>query len=156
MMDEDNTVQQAVELMSDHNVGSLIVTSKDQVVGVFTERDLVKRVVGPGKDPANTKLGMVSTVSGLVTISHDSSCQEAIHKMRRNNCRRLLVYRGERFIGLVSMPIVAYALAEQNVGKSPVANVFVGIALAVAISIIAVMIYMLPDMFDVVRQATGK
>jgi CBS domain-containing protein len=156
ILNENSTVQQAVAVMADHNAGSLVVTRNDEVVGLFTERDLVKRVVARGKDPAELKLGDVATTTALVKVSHDTSCQEAIHKMQRNACRRLMVYRGDRFVGLVSLPSVAYALAEQSAGKNHVANVFVWLGVAVAVSVILIMLYLLPDMLHVAQDATAN
>ncbi len=154
-LDEDNSVQQAVDLMASQNVGSLVVTRKGKVVGLFTERDLVKRVVAKNRDVKSVRLGEVATMSGLVTASHEMSCQEAVQKMRSHDCRRLLVYRGDHFLGLVSLPNVAYALAEQTGGKNLLANVLVGIALLVAVSVIAMLVYLLPGMIEVAGQATG-
>lgn len=156
ILDENRTVQEAVALMADHNVGSLVVTRNDEVVGLFTERDLVKRVVAPGKDAGSLKLGDVATTTALVKVSHDMSCQEAVHKMQRNACRRLMVYRGDRFVGLVNLPSVAYALAEQSTGKNLVANVFVWLGLAVAVTVILIMLYLFPEMLNVAQDATGN
>jgi CBS domain-containing protein len=156
ILDENSSVQQAVTLMADRNAGSLVVTRNDEVVGLFTERDLVKRVVAQGKDPLELRLADVATTTALVKVSHDTSCQEAIHKMQGNACRRLMVYRGDRFVGLVSLPSVAYALAEQSTGKNLVANVFVWLGVAVAVSVILIMLYLFPDMLHVARDATGN
>jgi CBS domain-containing protein len=155
-LEEDNTVQQAVELMADQNVGSLVVTRKGQVVGLFTERDLLKRVVGPGKEPESMILKDVATTTCLITVAHDTSCEEAINKMRSNSCRRLLVYRGDRFMGLVNLPNLAYALAEKSSGRNLVANVFVGIAVVIVVSIIIMLILLLPDMLNVAQNATNN
>ena len=71
--------------------------------------------------------------------------------MKSNSCRRLLVYRGDHFIGTVSLPNVAYALAEKSSGRNVLANLFVGIAVLVAISIIILLVSLLPDMLEVAR-----
>ena len=156
ILDENRTVQEAVALMADHNVGCLVVTRNDELVGLFSERDLVKRVVAPHKDAGSLKLGDVATTTALVKVAHDTSCQEAVHKMRRNACRRLMVYRGDRFVGLVNLPSVAYALAEQNTGKNPVANVFVWLGVAVAVTVILIMLYLFPEMLHVAQDATSN
>ena len=155
-LEEDNTVQQAVELMSDQNVGSLVVTRQGKVVGLFTERDLVKRVVGPKRSAESLTIKDVATTSCLITVAHDTSCEEAISKMRSNGCRRLLVYRNDRFMGLVSLPNLAFALAEKGSGRNPVANVFVAVSAAVAIGIIIMLILLLPDMLDMAKEATNN
>ena len=76
ILDENRTVQEAVALMADHNVGSLVVTRNDQVVGLFTERDLVKRVVAPHKDAGSLKLGEVAAITAATkqspTVSMDA------------------------------------------------------------------------------------
>jgi CBS domain-containing protein len=154
-LDEDATVERAAAVMADLNAGCLVVTRDEAVVGLFTERDLVKRVVAQGKDAASVTLKEVATGKPLVTIAHDSSCQEAIHKMQRNRCRRLVVFRGERFAGLVSLPNVAYALAEQNGERHTLANLFVGLAAVVAVIVILIMLYLLPEMLDVAQDVTG-
>jgi len=156
ILDENSSVQQAVALMADHNVGSLVVTRNDEVVGLFTERDLVKRVVAQGKDASSLRLGDVATTTALVKVAHDTSCQEAIRKMQRNVCRRLMVYRGDRFVGLVSLPGVAFALAEQTSGKNHVANVFVWLGLGVAVCVILIMLWLLPEMLHVAQDVTGN
>ena len=113
-------------------------------------------VVGPRKDAGSLKLGDVATTTALVKVSHDTSCREAVHKMQRNACRRLMVYRGDRFVGLVNLPSVAYALAEQSTGKNPVANVFVWLGVAVAVTVILIMLYLFPEMLHVAQDATGN
>lgn len=155
-LDENGTVQQAVELMADQNVGSLVVTRNGEVVGLFTERDLVKRVVSQGKKPNDLELKDVATMTGLVIISHESSCKAAIRMMRRNSCRRLLVYRGDRFLGLATLPIVSYALVDQAAGRNIVATVFVGLALVVATIVIIMLVLLLPDMVNVAQDVTGN
>lgn len=153
-LEEENTVQQAVKLMADQNVGSLVVTRKGKVVGLFTERDLVKRVVAPGKQPGTLMLKDVATTSCLITVAHDTSCEEAINKMRSNSCRRLLVYRDDRFMGLVNLPNLAFALAEKGSGRNVLANIFVAVAVVVAVSVIIMLILLLPDMLDVAQNTT--
>jgi CBS domain-containing protein len=153
-LEENASVQEAVELMADQNIGSLVVTRQGQVVGLFTERDLVKRVVGPGKQPGALKLSDAATTGCLMSVAHDTSCEEAISKMRSNGCRRLLVYRDKRFMGMVTLPSLAFALAEKNSGKNRLASVFVAAAVVVAISVIVMLILLLPDMLEMAQDAT--
>ena len=126
----DETVLDAIKAMATNDVGSLVVVDGETLVGMFTERDLVKRVVGPGKQPGTLMLRDVATTDCLISVPYDTTCEEAINKMRSNHCRRLLVYRGDRFIGLVNLPNLAFALTGQQSGRNILANVFVGIAVA--------------------------
>ena len=154
-LEEDASVQRAAELMTQRNVGSLLVTRDGEVRGLFTERDLLRRVVGARRDPQDLRLGDVCT-RNLVSISHDSSCRLAIEKMQANLCRRLLVYRGRRFAGLVNLTDVAHAMAERRRGKDFVVNALGAITLVVAIGVIVVLLLQLPDMLQVAERVTAR
>ena len=152
-LDETCTVQQAAALMTERNVGSLLVTSGSKVIGLFTERDLLKRVVGKQLIPDQTPLSSVCT-RDLITISDNSSCKTAIWKMRSNRCRRLLVYRENELLGMVKLRDVANTMAEQHSSKDLLVNLFGGVTLLVAISVIGMLIYLLPDMLELAQRVT--
>lgn len=133
--------------MARRNDGSLIITHEGHVVGLFTERDLLRRVVGEGKDPKTMRVGDVCT-RNLVSIAHDCSCMEAIRKMEANRCRRLIVLRGSEFSGLLSLQNVANAMAETSSRKDLLVNVVGAITLFVAVSVIGILIYQLPDVLQ--------
>jgi signal-transduction protein with cAMP-binding, CBS, and nucleotidyltransferase domain len=154
-MDENQTVQAAAELMSLQNTGSLVVTRDGEVVGLFTERDLLRRVVGQGLDPTQARIGAVCT-RHLVTISHHSPCAEAIQKMQANRCRRLLVYHGQSFLGMVDLRDVAQALADQGKTKDILVNILGATTLGVAIAVIAMLIYQLPNVLQLAHNISGQ
>jgi CBS domain-containing protein len=133
--------------MAEREIGSLAVTKNSEVIGLFTERDLLKRVVGAGKDPGALKLGEVCA-RNLISVSHDSSCTYAIKLMRRNRCRRLLVYRNDNLQGMVNMSEVAHALANHSSGKNLLLNVVGGITLIVVLAVIGMLISHIPDMMQ--------
>ena len=114
-LEANTNIQQATAYMAKHGLGSLLVTDSetDKVIGLFTEHDLLTRVIGAGKQPQATSLGEVCS-RNLISISHDSSCAHAVGLMRANRCRRLLVYRNDHFQGLVNMQDLAHALADQT------------------------------------------
>jgi CBS domain-containing protein len=146
-LDSDTDIQTAAAYMSDRDVGSLVVTENDKVIGLFTERDLLTRVVGAGKDPVALKLGDVCT-RNLISVSSDSSCAYAIKLMRRNRCRRLLVYRSDQFQGLINISDVANALADNNSAKNLLVNFVGGITLVVVLAVIGMLISHIPDMMQ--------
>jgi CBS domain-containing protein len=154
-LDEAAPVQDAAELMARRNVGSLVVTRGGDVVGLFTERDLLRRVVGAGQDPKALRLGDVCS-RDLVSVSHDSSCRSAVHKMQANFCRRLLVYRGAEFLGLVNLTDVAHAMADSGRGRDLLVNALGAITLAVAIGVIAMLLFQLPAMLRLAEQVTAR
>src|SRR6059036_2342818 len=62
------TVLKAAELMSERGIGGLVVTEGGRLVGIFTERDILRRVVAPRRDPAATKVADVVTERGLAGV----------------------------------------------------------------------------------------
>lgn len=146
-LDEAATVMAAAERMAAEKVGSLVVTRGDQVVGLFTEQDLLRRVVAAGESPAETTLGAVCT-RNLISIAADSDCLRAIAKMQAHRCRRLMVYDRERFMGIVNLTDLAHALAQGPRGKDLVVNTLGVVTVAVAVGVIAVMLFQLPDMLQ--------
>lgn len=144
-LEDSVDVQEAVAFMARRDLGSVVVNRSGQVIGLFTEKDLIKRVIGPGKNPKSVTLGEVCT-RDLVSVSNDVSCETAIKTMRSNHCRRLLVYRKNRFLGLVTLPEVAQTLAEQRGSKNALVNVAGGVTLLVTLAVIGLGLYQLPDM----------
>jgi signal-transduction protein with cAMP-binding, CBS, and nucleotidyltransferase domain len=155
MLDQNASVQDAVELMTRRQVDSLVVSSEDGIVGMFTERDLLHRVVGASLDPKSLRLAEVCS-RNLVAISADSDCHQALLKMRSNGCRRLLVYRGQDFSGLVNLPDVANAMAAQRRGKNLLVNLVGGVTLTLAIGVIAMLAYQLPQMMELAKRVSGN
>jgi len=154
-LDESATVQHAAELMAQRNLGSLVVTRHGEVVGLFTERDLLRRVVGAGHDPKALNVGDVCT-RNLISISHDKDCRAALETMQAHRCRRLLVYRGNRFVGLVSLTDVAHEIAGKGQGKDLVVNAIGAVTLAVAVFVIAMLLFQLPEMLQLAERVTGR
>ena len=144
-LEDSVDVQEAVAFMAGRDLGSVVVTRRNRVIGLFTEKDLIKRVVGLGKNPASVTLGEVCS-RNLISVRDNVSCETAIQTMRNNQCRRLLVYQENRFLGLVTLPEIAQRLAEQRGRKNVVVNVAGGITLMVSLGVIGLWLYHLPEM----------
>jgi len=101
-IDEDETVEKAAQLMDKHNVGCIIVTSKQgKPLGIITERDLVVRVLARNSQPSKLVAKEVMT-SPLITVDPDETLSEAARRMNRLNIRRLgVMYKGN-IVGLIS------------------------------------------------------
>jgi CBS domain-containing protein len=95
-------VSEAVRAMTEHNVGIVVVFEGDALVGVFSERDVVQRVVDRGFDPAHTTVRDVMT-TGLVVGDADEDCQSAMRKMDQANIRHLPVVSGGRLLSMISI-----------------------------------------------------
>lgn len=96
------TVAEAVRVMATHNVGIVTVLDGDKLAGVFSERDVVRRVVDRGLDPARTPIADVMTTD-LVVADADEDYQSAMRKMDQANIRHLLVVSGGRILSMISI-----------------------------------------------------
>ena len=97
----DSTVKKAVDEMAEHRCGSILVMEGDAVLGIFTERDLMLRVVHQGRDPATTKMADVMTKTPD-TIAADAPVADAIRAMDEFSYRYLPVIDAGRCIGVIS------------------------------------------------------
>jgi len=113
-IDEHHTVLEAAKLMTENYIGSMVVTSHSRIVGLFTERELMMRVVGKGRDANTVKIKDVMHTEHL-KISPDATCEEALHIMEKKRCRHLLVFDADEFVGLISLrDIVVLTLQEKD------------------------------------------
>ena len=110
----DQTVLEVAGLMVEHNIGAVPVLSQGQLVGIFSERDLMTRVVVPGKDPARTLVREVMTEDPL-TVAPDDNLETCMTLMRRHSFRHLLVCQGRQLRGVVSLrDILLHDLNEKD------------------------------------------
>ncbi len=102
MLPPSATVREAAGHMHRRDVGAVLITEGDaRLVGIFTGRDAVSRVLAQGKDPATTTLGEVMTYNpDTMTPSH--SAIEALRLMQDARCRHLPIVDGGRVVGIVS------------------------------------------------------
>lgn len=101
-IDETASVLDAVQQMDRHNVGAMVVMSaiKD-ALGIFTERDLLRRVVALGKSPQSTRITDVMT-PGFVCAQASDNALELLKVMVEHNFRHLPVMDGRKLVGIVS------------------------------------------------------
>ena len=102
MVQRTATVAEAVRLMATHNVGIVNVLDGDRLVGVFSERDVVRRVVDRGLDPARTPVGDVMTTE-IIVADADEDYQSAMRKMDLGNIRHLPVVSEGRLLSMISI-----------------------------------------------------
>jgi CBS domain-containing protein len=113
-IDESHSVLDAATLMADEFVGSVVITSASKITGIFTERDLMMRVVGKERDPERVAIKDVMT-KDIVIVSPKDTANYCLNLMKEHRCRHLLVFNGDEFVGIVSLrDIVALMLEEKE------------------------------------------
>lgn len=95
------TVSEAARLMRETQVGALLIVNHGQVVGIFTERDALFRVLAERLDPEVTPMSAVMTPDPL-TVHPDKPFVHALHLMHENGFRHVLVAENGRPLGVVS------------------------------------------------------
>jgi CBS domain-containing protein len=99
---EATTVAEAARLMSEARVGAILVVRRDKLVGIFTERDALTRVLAVGLDPAHTRLSQVMTAKPD-TMSPEKPFGHALIAMYEHGYRHMPVVEHGRPVGVVSM-----------------------------------------------------
>jgi len=99
---KDATVAEAARTMTEKNVGIVVVLENERLIGVFSERDAVQRVIDKGLDPATTAVGEVMTTD-LVVADEDDDYQTAIRTMDRANIRHVPVVRKTQVVSMLSI-----------------------------------------------------
>lgn len=96
------SVAEAVDKMNRERVGAVLVMDEDALAGIFTERDVLVRVVGAERDPGQTIVRDVMT-TGLVTVSPATTVEQAMVVCTEKRCRHLPVVDGGAVAGMVSI-----------------------------------------------------
>ena len=108
------TVSEAITLMTDTDISALMVIDNDQVVGIVTERDYVRRVARVQLAPELTKVGEVMT-RNLLTVTPQDRTRFCMQLMIEKNLRHLPVLADGKLIGLLSIrDLVKDVIAEQE------------------------------------------
>jgi PAS domain S-box-containing protein len=102
-------VREAAELMASQNISCLVAMDNDAVVGIFTERDLLKRIVAVKRDPARTSLKDVMSTP-VVTVPSDYSVLSARRLLEKTGIRRLVVVDDETLRGVITQTDILKAI----------------------------------------------
>ena len=112
---QNASVQEAVDVMAESNVGCVMVMDHGHLQGLFTERDLMRRVVHQGRDPKTTTVAEVMTTE-IATVSPKITVGEAMALCTEKRLRHLPVYDGNGdLLGMVSAgDLTKWAINEQE------------------------------------------
>jgi CBS domain-containing protein len=97
------TVAEAIRLMRDHRVGSLLVerVSPSDTWGTITRTDVVHKVIAPGKEPGQVKVSNVMS-KPIATVRPDTSLRECARLMAQEDIRRVFVFDGRNIVGILT------------------------------------------------------
>jgi CBS domain-containing protein len=110
----DTTVFDALRLMADKDVGAVVVLSKGQLVGIFTERDYARKVVLEGKASKGLPVAEIMSTD-VVTIDSSWTTDRCMALMDERRIRHLPVVEGDKVVGVVSIRgVVSAIVAEQR------------------------------------------
>ncbi len=101
-IDAGTSVLEALELMADKNIGSVVVTDDGEYVGLLTERDYARKVILKGKSSHETLVREIMS-TGLPRILPENSIETCMHIMSESNIRYLPVFRADKLIGIISI-----------------------------------------------------
>ena len=100
-VEPDVDVRRAVRAMNDFEIGCLVVVEAGRVVGILTERDVLKRVVDEGRKPEETRVREVMS-KPPITISPDVDLETAIELMFKHKIKKLPVVENGKLVGLIT------------------------------------------------------
>ena len=120
----DSTCGEAARYMRDRNIGAVAVVDGARFVGVFSERDLLKRVVAESRDPRLVKIRDVMT-SEVVAGGPQDTYEEGLRKMQSARARHLPILDGNRFIGLISLRDLLRIDAEEKAEEIRMLNTYI-------------------------------
>ncbi len=105
-IEPDKTARDAARLMADNNISSVVVMKGDEIVGIVTERDLVRKVCA--NDIPSSKVNIVSVMSApVITAESDLPIEAAVQRMFNNRIRRLPVVENGKLVGIVTISDIA-------------------------------------------------
>ncbi|MDP9046944.1 MAG: CBS domain-containing protein [Bacteroidota bacterium] len=101
-IDGGTTVLDALRLMSDKNIGSVVITEDGEYAGLLTERDYARKVILQGKSSLETQVREIMS-TGLPRILPDNSVETCMHIMSESNLRYLPVFQADNLCGIISI-----------------------------------------------------
>jgi len=118
------TVLDAARYMVQHNVGAAPVLEGANLVGIFSERDIMSKVVTQGLDPKTTRIAEVMSTT-LRTLAPESSCEDAMVVMQEHGIRHLAVCDGNRLVGFLSLRDLLRQTLDEKSGEADMMRAYI-------------------------------
>ena len=112
-IDVEDTALEAVKKMNRHEIGCVVVTEKDKPVGILTERDILRRIIPSGVDPASIKVHSIMS-NPLQTTRPTSKITQAARTMLKGNIKKLVIVNDGSLVGIVSLTDLLPILASEG------------------------------------------
>jgi CBS domain-containing protein len=109
-LDGKTTVIEAVAIMDKREISCLVIVQEESPIGIVTERDVLRRVLLEGKDPATTKVFQIMSAP-LVIGDPQMSIQDAIKLMTEKNIKKLPLMENGRLVGMITLTDLARSIA---------------------------------------------
>jgi len=107
------SVLEAIGIMSNANVGAIVIQDGDKPEGIFTERDYLRKIALKGLSSKNTAVSDVMS-SPLITVDLSDPTREAMATMTERRCRHLIVMDGGKMVGIVSLGDLVKRMLQQK------------------------------------------
>jgi len=98
----ETMVYDAIQMMSDKDVGALVVSKDGKMVGMMSERDYTRKIVLKGKSSRTTPVGEILSET-VVQVTPETTVQECLHLMTQSRIRHLPVLKDETLAGIISI-----------------------------------------------------
>ncbi len=120
------SVLEAISLMSQANIGALVIQDGNEPCGIFTERDYLRKIALKGRASSTTPLCDVMSAP-LITVAATDTPDTAMEIMTTCRCRHLIVTEGEKMVGIISQgDLVKHMLQEKEVEVEHLAQYIAG------------------------------
>lgn len=107
-LEKDVSVRDAVRVMNENGIGCLVAVDNGEIIGILTERDLLRRVLETCRNPKETKVSEIMT-RNVIVGNPDMQLVEATRLMFENKVKKLPIVEGDRLVGLITLTDIARA-----------------------------------------------
>jgi len=120
----EQTVFEAANYMVQCNVGAVPVLDGSKLVGIFSERDIMKRVVTEARDAMTTRISDVMT-TGVHSVAPSATCHDAMAMMQEYAVRHLPVCDGATLVGFLSLRDLLHQKVDESVGEAEMMRAYI-------------------------------
>lgn len=124
VVDPSHSIEEAARVMAAHDIGALPVVDGDRLAGIFSERDLLTRVVAAGRSPSTTRVAEVMSTE-LVVAEVTETYEACLSRMQQARVRHLIVLDRGRLAGIVSLRDVLAADIDEKAEAITLLNAYV-------------------------------